>query len=148
MYATEVLSLEAAKAYLNEDLESTVNDDELTEFIEAAVARVDKHLGLDQIPGAGLAYAAEVTPLQRLAVKTVLRVYWDTQRTSVTDRNGYTAQPWEDDNGPAGTASIRSKLTDLLGQAAAEPSGSGAAPQGAFPPPSCWPDPADRRRGW
>lgn len=144
MAALDVLPLADAKVYLN--ITTTAHDDELEKFIGAAVARVDKHLGLDQPGEVSLAEQTELTPLQRLAVEMVLAEYWRTQRISATNRSTYVAQPWEDDDGPAGTASLRARLTDLLGEPAATKRGTGAAPQGTFPSATPWPDPADRGR--
>lgn len=137
MSALDVLSVEDAKAYLNE--RTTAHDDELARFIGAAVARVEKHLGRSLVD------AAEVTPLEQLAVEMVLADYWRTQRTSASTRGGYVSPPYEGDDGPGGVASLRVRLTDLLGEPAAEKAGAGSAPQGSFPAPAAWPDPADRR---
>ena len=142
MSALDVLPLDDAKRYLNIPAATTANDEELSErFIPAAVARVGKHLGRSLLDD------PEIDPLELMAVEVVLAEYWKTQQVSVAPR-GYTQQPWEADNGPGGSASLRARLTDLLGEPAATKPGDGTAPQGSFPPPSPWPDPAERGRCW
>ncbi|MEV1295782.1 head-tail connector protein [Pseudonocardia sp. NPDC049635] len=127
----EVLPLDKAKEHLNrEKIRQPGEDDELEEFIGAAVDRVSRHLGRPADPS---------RPLDVLAAKVVLAEYWKTQRPAAGRSSTYTGHvnPNADD-GPTSGASIRVKLTDLLGPAAPD---AGSAPQGLFPPPQAWPDP-------
>jgi len=138
--ALDVLPLDAAKRYLNIPLANTIDDGELTEFIGAAVQRVERHLvGEDSDehldPDA-------VTPLQVLAVKVVLAEYWRTQRyKTARAAGGASATAIDADSGPAGLASLQVKLTELLGPPADGASGGVPAPVGEYPLVQAWPDP-------
>lgn len=146
MSALDVLSLDAAKAHLNIRLTDIRNDGEITEMIAAAVERVERHLyGMDPVTKKPLGQLdpATATPSQRLACKVVLAEYWRTQKPAGAVRAlGTVAQEADDD--PAGTAPLRYKLVELLG----EPSRATpdqAVPVGSFPAASPWPDPASWR---
>jgi hypothetical protein len=135
--ALDVLPLPAAKAHINKRATDTRDDDEITEFIAAAVERVERHLGrpLD---------ALTITPSQRLACKVVFAEYWRTQRTKLNVRplgGAASTAALEADTDPVGAAPLRFKLTELLG-APATSSPTTPAPLGTFDPPSPWPDPA------
>ena len=152
MTALDVLPLEKAKRHLNIPLATTTDDAELVEFIEAAVARVDRHLftGPERDTGRSLGDGNEpVTPLRLLAVKAVLAEYWRTQRVrSARGGGGTSAAVIEQNSGPGGMASLRARLTDLLGPPVPDdnPTASAAgAPRGDFPAPQPWPDPARTR---
>lgn len=138
-----VISLTDARLYLNKLGAGAVDEDELRTMIAAAVGRVDRHLGRSLLD------ATSVTESEVLAVKAVLAEFWRTQRSRFGGRSNVgmptTAAAIDLDAGPAGGASLRAKLTDLLGEPAA--SGGGvAAPTGSFPSPCEWPDPAARVR--
>lgn len=147
MPALDVLSLVKAKAYLN--VRSGEDDVELAEFISAAVERVERHLAGPAGIGVTLTDAATVTALQLLAVKAVLGEYWRTQRVRIgRGTAASTAAAVEADSGPGGAASLRSRLTELLGPPFDGTGASPPAPVGSFPPPRSWPDPPVVRCYW
>ncbi|TAK32339.1 MAG: hypothetical protein EPO40_03150 [Myxococcaceae bacterium] len=133
-----VLNLADAKIYLNIPAARTADDVELGGFIPPAEARVARHLGRPPVADA---------PLEVLAVKVVLGEYWRTQRAGRRGGGGNAAAATEADSGPAGTASLKVRLTELLGEPAAA-GGGVPAPVGSFPPAECWPDPAQGRTVW
>lgn len=140
MSALDVLPLDAAKRYLNIPLANVLDDGELTEFIGAAVQRVERHL-FGESSDVHLDPDA-VSPLQVLAVKVVLAEYWRTQRYKTARAGGgASGTAIEADSGPAGLASLPVKLTELLGPAADDASGGALAPVGEYPPVQAWPDP-------
>jgi len=142
--ALDVLPLDAAKRYLNIPLANTIDDGELTEFIGAAVQRVERHLygeDSDGNPNEHLDPDA-LSALQVLAVKVVLAEYWRTQRFKTARAGGgASGTAIEADSGPAGLASLRVKLTELLGPAADDEAAAALAPTGEYPPVLAWPDP-------
>lgn len=145
MAALDVLPLDQAKKHVNAKLDVTTDDDEMKAFIPAAVERVDRHLFTEAERAAGRSLAnpgEQVTASRQLAVKVVFAEYWRTQRgrSARASVGAMSAAAVETDSGPAGVASLRLRLTELLGPAAAE-SGS-TPPSGSFPPPAAWPDPA------
>lgn len=149
MSALDVLPLDAAHRYLNIPLATTIDDDELTEFIEAAVQRVERHL-FGENSDEHLDPDA-LSALQVLAVKVVLAEYWRTQRyKTARGAGGSSGTAIEADSGPAGLASLRVRLTELLGPPADGAAGGVPAPVGEFPPAVGWPDPAlpARRCSW
>lgn len=150
MGALDVLPLVAAKRYLN--IKNDEWDDELEQdFIPPAVERVERHIAGQAGVGVTLTAAADATATQILAVKMVLGEYWRTQRTAA-GRGGFggtSAAQVDADTGPAGTASLRSRLTDMLGPPADSDDLDGPVPSptGAFPPAQRWPDPPPRYAG-
>lgn len=141
MSALDVLSLDDAKRYLNIPLANTVDDAELTEFIAAAVQRVERHL-FGENSDEHLDPDA-LSALQVLAVKVVLAEFWRTQRFKTARAAGSASgTSIEADTGPAGLASLRARLTELLGPPVDGAAGGVPAPVGEFPPPVDWPDPA------
>lgn len=125
MAALDVLPLDEAKRYLNKS--SDTDDDELTGFIAAAVERVERHVGGSIEPP---------TASQLLAVKVVLGEYWETQRVAAAGPTSiYTAAIAVDDDGPTGSAPLRMRLAEILGDPASD------SPRGSFPDPLPWPDP-------
>lgn len=145
MAALDVLPLDQAKKHVNTELAITTDDAEMTAFIEAAVERVDRHLWTEaeRETGRSLTAAGEpVTPSRRLAVMVVFAEYWRTQRPRGARSGGaaVSVAAVEADSGPAGVASLTSRLTELLGPAAE--SSSGTAAVGSFPAALPWPDPA------
>lgn len=152
MAALDVLPLDEAKDFLNISRARSEWDGELSGFIAAAVERVERHIAGEAGIGVTLVAAADANALQLLAVKAVLAEYWRTQRTRGVGRGGAggtTAAAVEADSGPAGMASLRARLVDLLGPAA-EPDGLGTvpAPRGTFPPAQAWPDPVPPYASW
>lgn len=143
MAPIDVLPLADAKRFLN--IRTAEFDDELTQdFIGPAVERVERHLAGEAGIGQTLTTAAAATQLQILAVKAVLADYWRTQRTRVGGRSyggGTTAAAVEADSGPTGAASLRSRLTDLLGPPFEGSGSAPPAPGGSFPKAQPWPDP-------
>jgi uncharacterized phage protein (predicted DNA packaging) len=143
--ALDVLPLDVAKRYLNIDAGTTAHDDELADdFIPPAVARVERHVGRT------FTDYESVGPLERLALKMVLAEFWRTQSVSATrSYNGSVGQQsYDADSDPAGTAPLRVRLEELLGEEAPQETASVSSPQGSFPEPSPWPDPAERGRCW
>jgi hypothetical protein len=141
MAPLDVLPVAAAREYLN--IRRTDDDAELAEFIAAAVERVERHIAGDAGVGSTLTTAEDATALQLLAVKAVLADYWATQRVRVSrgTYGGGTAAAVEADTGPDGAASLRARLTELLGPPAGDGGGAPPAPTGSFPPGRLWPDP-------
>jgi hypothetical protein len=138
--ALDVLPLDAAKRYLNIPLANTIDDGELTEFIGAAVQRVERHLFGEN--SAEHLDPLAVSALQVLAVKVVLAEYWRTQRyKTARAAGGSSGTAIEADSGPAGLASLQVRLTELLGPPADGASGGVPAPVGEYPPVQAWPDP-------
>lgn len=137
MAAIDVLPLPTAKQHLNKRSDDTVDDLELLGMIDAAVERVERHVG----PGV---LGTPATGLQLLAVKAVLAVYWRTQRVRRTGggQGGASGAAIELDTAPGGAAPIRAVLTDLLGPPVDGGVDTPPAPVGAFPPAQGWPDPA------
>lgn len=139
-----VVSLADAKQHLNKVLTQQIDDEELRPIIAAAVERVDRHLwtAAERSAGMSLTTRGQVSPSERLAVLTVLDVYWAPQRSRI-NRTVVTPGPAvELDAGPAGTASLTARLTELLGPPAEGRGAAPPAPVGAYPDPSGWPDPA------
>lgn len=141
MAPLDVLPLVDAKRFLN--IRTAEFDAELTEdFIGPAVERVERHLAGDAGIGQTLTTAAAATQLQILAVKAVLAEYWRTQRTRVGRGSfGTTAAAVEADSGPAGVASLRSRLEELLGPPFEGTGSAPPSPGGSFPRAQAWPDP-------
>lgn len=147
---SSVVSLADAKQHLNKALQGTVDDEELRPMLAAAVRRVDRHLWTreQRDAGATLNVATHLEPEQRLAVLAVLAEYWRTQRARGGGRGGgggTTAAAIAEDSGPGGMASLKSRLTDLLGPPAPEDNAAAVtagAPRGCFPAAEPWPDPA------
>jgi hypothetical protein len=142
--ALDVLPLAKAKRYLNIPAERTTDDEELAEFIGPAVQRVGEHVGRELVD------EQSCTPLELLAVKVVLGAYWRTQRVNMGRGGSYgggvSGSALEADSDPAGAAPIRRRLIDLLGEPADDGKAPHTAPQGNFPSPEPWPDPAQRGR--
>lgn len=131
--ALDVLPLTKAKEHLNrEKLREPGGDDELIDWIGAAVRLVAEHLGRPPEPG---------HPLHLAAAKVALAEMWKTQRPG--GRTGYAGQVGPNaDDGPTSGASIESKLAVFLG-----PKVRGVSvPLGLFPAPTPWPDPIERAR--
>lgn len=144
MSALDVLPLDAAKRYLNIPLAVTNDDDELTEFIGAAVQRVERHLYGEDSAGNPKEHLdpAALSALQVLAVKVVLAEYWRTQRyKTARAAGGVSGTAIEADSGPAGLASLQVRLTELLGPPADGESGGVLSPVGEYPEAPAWPDP-------
>lgn len=129
----DVLPVDKAKEHLNrEKIRQPGEDEELVDFIGAAVDRVARHLGR---------YPAVGKVIEQLACKVVLAEYWKTQRPSTVRTSAYPTASGEVDDGPTSGVSITAKLTELLGPPSG---GSGGSPQGLFPSPLAWPDPVER----
>lgn len=137
MAALDVLPPAKAKEFVQIPAAVTSLDDELVEFIGAAVERVERHLGRALDPAA-------VTFSELLAAKMVLGEYWRTQRATRGGRGSYgggaSGAAIEVDADPAGMAPLRLRLTELLGEPA--PTSGGLVPSGSFPAAAGWPDPA------
>lgn len=132
--ALDVLPLDKAKEHLNrEKIRQPGDEEELVDFIGAAVERVTRHLG--RFPEVG-------SVSEQLACKVVLAEYWKTQRPS-TVRTSYPTAAGEVDDGPTSGVSIGAKLAELLGPAKAD---AGGTAQGLFPNPLAWPDPIEPLR--
>ena len=141
--AGRAISLSDARDYLNK-LGGSVDEDELRTMMAAAVERVDRHLFSQAQRDGGRTLATEpvITQSQALAVKMVLAEFWRTQRTRLGGRNvGIGSTGGDSDSGPAGTAPLTVRLTDLLGDPADGGDGT-PAPTGSFPEALAWPDPA------
>ncbi|QJY46659.1 head-tail connector protein [Pseudonocardia broussonetiae] len=144
MSALDVLSVAEAREYLNIRLSFDASKTaEMEGFIAAAVRRVDRHL----FGGDGRSLADDpdaVEPEQSLAVRVVLADYYRPQSRAATVATG----PTVEDVGVGGRAPLGARLTELLGPPAADVSESAVAaatasgPQGSFPAPMAWPDPA------
>lgn len=138
MGALDVLPLVDAKRYLNIPAAVTTDDAELVQdFIPPAVQRVAEHVGRE------LVNALSCSPMERLAVRVALGTYWRTQRPARSGGRGGAASgaAMDADSDPAGLASLRRRLTELLGEPATSGAAAGAAPRGVFPPATAWPDP-------
>lgn len=136
-----VLSLTTAKEHLNKTgITQPGGDDELSDMIGAAVERVQRHLGGRELTAYGATFS------EVLACKTVLAEYWRTQNPMVQARQVYGGQqgPLADD-GPTAPVSLVAKLTALLGPPIDLVS---EQPQGVFPKPEPWPDPARATVAW
>jgi hypothetical protein len=142
-----VISLADAKQHLNKSQVQTIDDEELRPVIAAAIERVDRHLWTktDRDAGSSLTTRAQVSASEVLAVKTVLDVYWAPQRSRLnrTLNGGGGPAATELDSGPAGAASLTSRLTELLGLPAEGNAAAPPAPSGSYPDPSRWPDPIE-----
>ena len=141
MSALDVLPLVDAKRYLNIPLARAEDDAELAGFVPAAVQRVERHLW-GESSTQQLEDLDVVSPLQLLAVKVVLGEFWRTQRLRTARAgSGASGTAIDADSGPAGLASLRTRLTELLGPPADGKGSDPAEPVGSFPPALPWPDP-------
>lgn len=153
MAALDVLPLDVAKRFLNIAPNLTDQDDELSvDFIPPAVERVERHVFGASPDGQPLGHLAPdtISASQRLACKVVLGEYWRTQRTVLGGGRplGAVSGGADLDSDPAGTAPLRARLTELLGEPSKVTPGT-PAPAGMFDPPQPWPDPAlPDRRSW
>ncbi|OJY47601.1 hypothetical protein [Pseudonocardia sp. 73-21] len=147
--ARRVISLADARDYLNKVAGGQVDEDELRTMMAGAVERVDRHLFTRAERDAGRTLASEptVSESQVLAVKMVLAEFWRTQRSRLGGRGAgmaAAAAAIDSDSGPAGTATLTVRLTDLLGPPLGADAGGVPQPAGSFPPACGWPDPADQ----
>lgn len=126
------VDLDDARAHLNQS-DSTVNDVEVAGMLAAAVERVERHLGLTELP-------AQITGTQRLAVLEVLGELWGRSQRSGYYGGGRATNTYgggrSEDEGGWLRLPLERRLTDLLGDTAGA---RGGAPQGSFPAPSGWP---------